>query len=86
MALAQTIIINIAYVLLLSSFIVNNLYLIRTLSIMANIVLLVWGALFFDYPENISLIVWPCVFIMINTGYLIKYLFFPENKIRPETI
>jgi hypothetical protein len=43
MAIAETIIINIAYVLLLLSVIVNNLYLIKTLSILANIVLLVWG-------------------------------------------
>lgn len=81
MAIAQTIIINIAYVLLLSSFIVNNLYLIRTLSILANIFLLIWGVLFFDYPDNVSLIVWPCVFILINVCYLIKYKFFSDIKI-----
>lgn len=84
MAIAQTIIINIAYVLLLLSFIVNNLYLIRTLSILANIFLLIWGVLFFSYPDNVSLIVWPCVFILINVCYLIKYKFFPETKILPE--
>ena len=78
MALAETIIINIAYTLLLLSFIVNNLYLIRTLSIIANIFLLIWGALFFNYPESISLIIWPIVFISINIGYLIKYKYYPE--------
>jgi hypothetical protein len=83
MAIAQTIIINIAYVLLLSSFIVNNLYLIRTLSILANIFLLIWGVLFFNYPDNVSLIVWPCVFILINVCYLIKYKFFSDIKISP---
>ena len=74
----QTIIINLAYVFLLLSFIVNNLYLIRTLSIMANAFLLAWGALFFGYPESISLIVWPGVFIVINICYLIKYRFFTD--------
>jgi hypothetical protein len=78
MSLEQTVIINVAYVFLLLSFIVNNLYLIRSLSIVANIFLLVWGALFFNYPESLSLIVWPSVFIVINIGYLVKYQFFTE--------
>jgi hypothetical protein len=78
MPLEQTVIINVAYVFLLLSFIVNNLYLIRSLSIIANIFLLLWGALFFNYPESLSLIVWPCVFIGINIGYLVKYQFFTE--------
>lgn len=78
MAIEQTVIINLAYVFLLLSFIVNNLYLIRTLTIVANVFLLVWGALFFNYPESLSLILWPCVFIAINIGYLVKYQFFTE--------
>jgi hypothetical protein len=86
MVIAETIVINIAYTLLLLSFIFNNLYIIRILSIMANIVLLIWGALFFNYPECISLIVWPGVFISINIGYLIKYKYYsepPDTKIIP---
>jgi len=79
MSIEQTIIINSAYVCLLLSFIVNNLYLIRVLSIMANIFLLVWGKLFFNYPESLPLIIWPGIFITINIFYLIKYRFFTEQ-------
>lgn len=80
MSIEQTIIINSAYVCLLLSFIVNNLYFIRTLSIMANIFLLVWGVLFFNYPKSLSLIIWPGIFITINICYLIKYLFFYRTR------
>lgn len=80
MAIEQTIIINLAYVCLLFSFIVNNLYLIRTLSIAANIFLMIWGALFFSYPETLSLTIWPGIFILINICYLIKYRFFEKKE------
>ena len=76
----QTIIINVAYVCLLCSFMVNHIILIRILSIIANIFLASWGGLFFAYPDCVSLIVWPCVFIVINFSYLIHYLYEKEKE------
>jgi hypothetical protein len=80
MTIYSTIIINAGYICLLFSFLVDNIYVLRILSIFANIFLLLWAALYVDYPDYISLVVWCSVFIVINTGYIIKYKFCKKNN------
>jgi hypothetical protein len=81
MSIIPTILINIAYIFLLLSYIVNNLILLRFLTIGASIFLLLWIGFFVDYPENISLLIWNSIFLSINIFYIVKDCYYKYKQV-----
>ena len=71
----STIIINIAYVFILLSYMAHNIVLLRILGISGSGFLILWASLYVPYPDLVSIIAWNGVFILINLGYIVKYLF-----------